>query len=219
MGVRAGGGASGGMGSKSRSGASARGNFDPDYGDVNIVAKTMMQDLNQSYESLKFNYNQQTNAEAAGMVEDVAKGDYGFASQVAQTVAGRAPKNSLYHSYGISEKQSYVIAKAAVEHGHVPKTSGYSKSFHQKVAQEAARKQAAKQQKWEAYSATYKKSSTKVAAGSRVYDSKHGWGTIGKVITKSTGYVSVKFDSGKTTGAMAFNLKGEDGNPLKKRPK
>ena len=208
-----------GGGASSKAASARKGNFDPDYGDVNIVARTMMKDLNMSPNDLQFNYNAQVNSEAAGMVEAVAQGDYGFASEVAKTVAGRAPANRLNWSYGVSEKQAYVIAKAAVEHGHVPKTSGYSKSFHEKVAADAARQAAARQQKWEAYSSTYTKSSTKVAVGSRVHDSKKGWGTISGIITKSSGYVAVKYDSGSTGKAMAFNLTGEDGNPLKKRPK
>ena len=214
MGGRAGGGA--GMGRGSR--GAARGNFDADYNDVPTVARQLMKDLNMSPRDFQFNYNAELNSEAAGIVEAVAKGNYGFASDVAKTVADRAPSNSLNWSYGISEKQSYVIAKAATEHGLVPAKSQYSKSKHEEWARPSYQ-ESKKANKYAAYAASYTKSSTKTAVGSRVYDSKKGWGTISKIITKSTGYVSVKYDSGATGGQMAFNLKGEDGNFLKKRPK
>lgn len=47
------------------------------------------------------------NDDAQSVVDNVAKGNYGFASQVAQTVQR--------YNYRISEKQAYVIARAAVE--------------------------------------------------------------------------------------------------------
>jgi hypothetical protein len=209
---------SGGTRGAAGGGSARRGNFDPDYNDVNTVAKQLMNDLNISPYDMHFNFNSDDNATAAGIVEDVAKGNYGFASEVAKTVADRKPGNRINWTYGVSEKQAYVIAKAATEHGHVPMKPQYSKSKHEEWSRPSL-KDSKKANKYAAYAASYTKSSTKVATGSRVFDAKHGWGTIGKIITKSTGYVSVNFDSGKTTGAMAFNLKGEDGNFLKKRPK
>lgn len=216
MGARSGGGA--GMGSRSRGGgASARGNFDADYNDVGIVAKQLMADLNINPKEMS-GFNKEWNADAQGIIEDVAKGNYGFASEVAKTVANRKPDNRLNWSYGISEKQSYVIAKAATEHGLVPKKSQYSKSKHEEWSRPTLQ-ESKKANMYAAYAASYTKSSTKTAVGSRVFDAKKGWGTISKIITKSTGYVAVNYDSGAKGGQMAFNLKGEDGNFLKKRPK
>lgn len=62
------------------------------------------------------------------------------------------------------------------------------------------------------------RSSTKIATGSNVSSAKYGTGTIQRVITKSTGYVQVKYSNGVTRKEMAFNLKGEDGKPLKIKP-
>lgn len=179
----------------------------------------MIKSLNMSPRDFANPLKAEDNADAVWMVEQVAKGNYGFPSQVAQTIVDRAPSNALNWSYGISEKQAYVIAGAAIAHGHVPNTPLYSKDFHAKVDAKEAAKKSAQQQKWESYSKTYTKSSTKVAVGSRVFDAKKGWGTIGSIITKSSGYVTVNYDSGGSGKAMAFNLKGVDGNPLKKRPK
>lgn len=64
---------------------------------------------------------------------------------------------------------------------------------------------------------TFTKSTTKVSVGSNV-QGKFGAGTITKVITASSGYVEVTYPNGKKSKEMAFNLKGEDGLPLKKKP-
>jgi hypothetical protein len=58
---------------------------------------------------------------------------------------------------------------------------------------------------------------TKIFIGAKV-SSKHGEGTITKIITKSTGYVEVTYAGGGVRKEMAFNLTGEDGEPLKKKP-
>lgn len=47
---------------------------------------------------------------------------------------------------------------------------------------------------------------------------KHGEGVITKIITKSTGYVEVAYNSGFVKKDMAFNLTDENGNSLKKKP-
>ena len=101
----------------------------------------------------------------------------------------------------------------------MPQKIIFDKSIKIKAQQDVARKAAAHAAKWEAYSKTYTKSSTKVAVGSKVWDAKGKSGTISSIITKSSGYVTVKYDDGSVGKQMAFNLKGSDGNPLKKRPK
>ncbi len=63
----------------------------------------------------------------------------------------------------------------------------------------------------------FAKSSTKVAIGS-VVKGKYGNGVIDKIITKSSGYVQVKYENGQVKKEMAFNLMGEDGKYLKKKP-
>ena len=214
MGRGHGGTRSSGASSKS---AAPKGNFDPDYGDVNIVKDNLMRYVPMDKWNRNTDYQMGLNDMAQGIVEDVAKGDYGVATDIAQR-AVNSPNWNKY-GYNLSEKQAYVVAKAAVEHGHVPRDNMYSKSWHAEVKAAEARKEAARLQKWNDYSASYTRSSTKVAVGSRVHDSKKGWGTISGIITKSSGYVAVKYDSGSTGKAMAFNLTGEDGNPLKKRPK
>jgi hypothetical protein len=65
---------------------------------------------------------------------------------------------------------------------------------------------------------TFIRSSTKVSAGSTVINSRYGTGTIEKVITASSGYVRVRYSDGTVRNEMAFNLKGSDGNYLKKKP-
>lgn len=160
------------------------------------------------------------NAEAQRVIEEVANGDYGFASQVAQTaVNSKYWKSDMNGGYQLSEKQAYVIAKAAVENRLLSEDNPMwsVQSYREVRAKEAAKAKAAAD-KYQKYSDSYVKSSTKVAEGSKVVG-KYGAGTITKIITKSTGYVIVKYDNGQTRREMAFNLKGEDGNPLKKRPK
>lgn len=45
---------------------------------------------------------------------------------------------------------------------------------------------------------------------------KHGEGIITRIITKSTGYVEVTYNSGLVKKEMAFNLTDENGNVVKK---
>lgn len=69
------------------------------------------------------------NSDAQGVIDQVAKGNYGFASQVAETVRR--------YGYRISEKQAYVIARAAVENNlsllRNPKTGGASEIFRNDI--------------------------------------------------------------------------------------
>lgn len=207
------------MGSGSRGAAQRTAGYNTPEGftDVQTVKEALMQYANQDKWNKNTEYQMGFNADAMGVIEDIAKGDHGLATTIAKDLTSRPN----WDKYGarLSEKQAYVLAKAAVEGKHVPQKTIFDKSIRIKAQQDVARKAAAKAQKWEAYSKTYTKSSTKVAVGSRVFDAKKGWGTIGSIITKSSGYVSVNYDSGGSGKAMAFNLKGEDGNPLKKRPK
>ena len=48
---------------------------------------------------------------------------------------------------------------------------------------------------------------------------KKGTGTITKIVTKSTGYVEVTYDSGDVKKELAFNLTDMDGISLKATPK
>lgn len=58
---------------------------------------------------------------------------------------------------------------------------------------------------------------TKIYIGAKV-SSKNGKGTITKIITKSSGYVEVTYDSGRVRKEMAFNLSDEAGVSLRSKP-
>jgi hypothetical protein len=58
---------------------------------------------------------------------------------------------------------------------------------------------------------------TKVYVGAEV-SSKNGRGTITKIITKSTGYVEVTYESGRVRKEMAFNLYDNEGVALRSKP-
>lgn len=76
-------------------------------------------------------YTMGWNDDAQDIVSNVAKGNYGFASDVAKTVVARN-----YRS--ISEKQAYVIARAAVENN----VSGVNKGIFEYSAPKPAKKAA-----------------------------------------------------------------------------
>lgn len=154
----------------------------------------------------------------AALVSEISKGDYGIATNIAKSY------NNGGSRFQLSEKQAYVLAKAAVDNNLIHKNESSRvlnyeklKDVRQKVTQKkqakAARKQAAKVE----YEKNYTKSTTKVAVGSIVTNKKGKQGVISSIITKSTGYVTVKYSDGTTSKEMAFNLTGEDGNPLKKK--
>ena len=166
-------------------------------------------------------YRMGFNDEVQSVVEEIANGKYGFATDIAK---GLVTRNG-WSKYGttISEKQAYVLSKTIVENGLVLRAGVPRKSiWNPQVLKDVRRQEKAKRDQRELkrsqYESTYKKSTTKVAIGSKVF-SKHGEGQITSIITKSTGYVTVKYSNGITRKEMAFNLNGEDGNPLKKRPK
>lgn len=166
-------------------------------------------------------YSAGFNDEVQSVIEDIAGGDYGLATDIAKGLINR----SGWKQYGttVSEKQAYVLSKTIVDKGLVLK-NGEPRSpiWNPQVLKDVRRERAIKAQeratKRQLYESTYKRSSTKVAIGSKVF-SKHGEGEITGIITKSTGYVTVKYNNGITRKEMAFNLNGADGNPLKKRPK
>ena len=156
--------------------------------------------------------------DVAALVSEISKGDYGLATNIAKSY------NNGGSRFQLSEKQAYVLAKAAVDNNLIHQNESSRvlnyhklKDVRQKVTQkkqaEAAKKQAAKVE----YKKNYTKSTTKVAVGSKVTNKKGKQGVISSIITKSTGYVTVKYPDGTTSKEMAFNLTGEDGNPLKKK--
>lgn len=57
----------------------------------------------------------------------------------------------------------------------------------------------------------------KLEIGITVKSSKLGLGVVTKIITKSTGYVEVTYNSGKVNKEMAFNLTDENGVALKEK--
>lgn len=57
----------------------------------------------------------------------------------------------------------------------------------------------------------------KLEIGILVKSNKLGLGVITKIITKSTGYIEVTYNSGKINKEMAFNLTDENGVILKNK--
>lgn len=181
------------------------------------AVQTALRDYSRTdYKGRYEDYRAGFNADAQGLVEKIAEGDYGLAS----TIARQAVERPGWSKYGasFSDKQQYVLARAAVENAIVPDILIFQRKTVDNVKRDAARKAAKREERYKAYSSSYTKSSTKVEIGSKVWDSKGRSGVISGIITKSTGYVRVKYDDGKEGKQMAFNLKGEDGNYLKKRP-
>lgn len=60
---------------------------------------------------------------------------------------------------------------------------------------------------------------SRIQIGATVFNKKNQEGHISRIITKSTGYVEVIYNDGSKKKEMAFNLTGEDGQPLKSTPK
>lgn len=189
----------------------------PGFTDVQTVKEALMEYSRVDKWNKNTEYRMGFNDDAQAVVEKLAKGDYGLAS----TIAKQAVDSPNWNKYGykFSEKQAYVMGKAAVENALVSNSVIFDKSIKMKAAQDNARKSAAKAAAYAKYSESYTKSSTKIAIGSPVTDSKGRKGIINGIITKSSGYVSVKYNDGSVSKQMAFNLFGEDGNPLKKKPK
>lgn len=148
-------------------------------------------------------YDMGYNDDALTVVERVADANLGLAT----TIAKQATHSKQYKTYGVtlSEKQAYVIADAAVKNGLVPNKTIFQ---HHETKSSKAAGNSNKQQL----------STTKIKVGS-IVTSKHGSGVISKIITKSSGYVEVRYDNGITRKEMSFNLKGQDGNPLRNKPR
>ena len=170
---------------------------------VNDVKEALMQYSKIDKWNNNSAYQNGYNDDALTVIEKVANADAGLAT----TIAKQAVSTKRYNENGVtlSEKQAYVIADAAVKNRLVPDKTIFrhyeGKNDSKKVSNNV--KQSL--------------SSTKTKVGS-VVNSKHGNGVISRIITKSSGYVEVKYDSGTTRKEMAFNLKGEDGKPLRNKP-
>lgn len=143
----------------------------------------------------------------------LADGNYGTASDIAKSTLSRMDSQTAY----MSEKQAYVVSRAALENGLVNEDNNILSSARS-ARVSRAREDAARELRRKEYNSTYTRSSTKMAVGSRITDSKGHKGTISKILTASSGYVEVKYDDGSVGKQMAFNLYGDDGNPLKKKP-
>lgn len=76
------------------------------------------------------------NGEATGLVEDLAKGDYGLAS----TIAKQAVERNGWGQYGarFSEKQAYVLAKAAYDNKLIGDHAIHGAGIFRDNAKEAA---------------------------------------------------------------------------------
>lgn len=60
---------------------------------------------------------------------------------------------------------------------------------------------------------------SKIQINAEVNNKKYGHGIITRIITKSTGYVEVRYDNGTVRKEMAFNLTDNEGNSMKAAPK
>lgn len=168
--------------------------------------------------------SQEFNSQVKDLMKEVGEGNYGVATSIAQRY-NELGKRKHGNPMQLSEKQAYVVARAAVDNGLVSDNDrrmifNYqnSKDTEVQVSQKENRKRQKRAAKYAEYEKTYQRSTTKIAIGSHVTDSKGRKGVITGIITPSTGYVTVDY-GGYKKKEMAFNLKGEDGNPLKKRPK
>ena len=190
---------------------------------INYVKMQLMQYASIDRRNNNTAYEMGFNDQAMQLVEKIANGDFGFASKVAQT-AVNSPNWNTY-GYRLSEKQAFIISQSAVKNRLVLErdikgmTTIFDYTGYKELMAKEAAKSAEKARKYEMYSSTFVKSSTKVAVGSIVIDAKGKKGVISSIITQSTGYVVVKYDDGTVSKQMAFNLLGLDGNPLKKKPK
>lgn len=75
--------------------------------DVQVVKQSLMRYAKEDRWNRNTEYNLGFNADAQSVIDDIASKKLGFASQVAQTVKK--------YNYRISEKQAYIIARAAIE--------------------------------------------------------------------------------------------------------
>lgn len=192
-----------------------------DYDNLQTVKESIMSYSTVDRWNKNSSYSHGFNDEAQGLVEKLAKGDYGLAT----TIAKQAVDNPNWDKYGarFSEKQSYVMAKAAIDNELTQKNGKatnviWDGNVKKQIREEEKVKRMQREANRKSYEASYKRSSTKVEVGSEVFSSKNGRGKIERVITASSGYVSVRYENGVVKKEMAFNLNGADGNPLRKKP-
>ena len=121
MGDRAGGGANGGMGSKSK-----RGYIPNTPQGIQIVKNALMSYSKTDRWNRNTAYHLGFNDEVQGAIEMLAKGNYGFPSQVAQTLTSK-PNWNKSGAY-VSEKQAYHIAKGLVDNKLVKNTGAFFSS-------------------------------------------------------------------------------------------
>ena len=125
MGGRAGGGASGGMGSRSRGGGG--GGFIPNTPQgIQSVKNSILSYSKTDKWNKNTDYRMGFNDEVQGAIEQLAKGNYGFPSQVAQTITSK-PSWNKSGAY-VSEKQAYHIAKGLVDNKLVKNTGAFFSS-------------------------------------------------------------------------------------------
>lgn len=119
MGARSGGGASGGMGSGSRGGG-----YIPNTPQgIQSVKSSIMSYSKTDRWNQNTAYQMGFNDEVQGAIEQLAEGNYGFPSQVAQTLTSKPSwkKSGAY----VSEKQAYHIAKGLVDNKLVKNTGAF----------------------------------------------------------------------------------------------
>ena len=89
---------------------------------VQFVKKQLLEYVPMNKWNNHTDYAMGFNADAQNVVEKIAKGDYGFATKVAQTVVN-SPNWDKY-GYKLSEKQAYILADAAVKNKLITQEKG-----------------------------------------------------------------------------------------------
>lgn len=120
MGGRAGGGASGGMGSWSRGGGSIPNTPQA----LQSVKNSIMAYSKTDKWNKNTAYNVGFNDDVQGAIESLAKGDYGFPSQVAKSVTSRPGWKQ--NGATVSEKQAYHLAKGIIDNKLAKPTGAFA---------------------------------------------------------------------------------------------
>ena len=122
MGARSGGGAGGGMGSRSGGGGGSAIPNTPTA--IQSVKNSIMSYSRTDKWNKNTAYNMGFNDDVQGAIEKLAKGDYGFPSQVAKSVTSRPGWKQ--NGATVSEKQAYHLAKGIIDNKLAQPTGAFA---------------------------------------------------------------------------------------------
>ena len=110
--------------------------------DINDVKIALLRYTKEDKWNRNTEYHLGFNDQAQDLIDDIANGDFGFASDVAKSVQK--------YNYSISEKQAYVIAKTAVEFNIVSKQRqlGQISIFYTKEEKRKSDEEIKQQNEW-----------------------------------------------------------------------